>query len=146
MLIEICRIFGCSRSMIATSQRSAAAKFSARARMMRLVFSILIAIDISAAFAAETNGLTLYNECNSSDIVFRDTCGSYIFGVLDGIGFAVEKVKFPPPFCPTVTSISRQQLEMIYLQWARSNPQFLNLRRDEAVVAALVTAFPCPPH
>jgi hypothetical protein len=86
--------------------------------------------------------MTVYDECSSADIGLRDTCGSYIFGMLDGLGFAAEG-GFRPPICPTVTAISRKQLAMIYVQWARTHPQFLGKPRADAVFMALVDAFPC---
>ena len=67
-------------------------------------------------------------------------CSEYLLGVLDGVVAATPSNA--QVFCPP-DHISFFQLETVYINWAKANPNLLDRARLLDAAAALAAAFPC---
>ncbi len=94
------------------------------------------------SFAAPPTGYDLYNECTSVNNLDTASCLGYLRGALDGAMFYAS-LSQPP--CPSGV-IKAGQLQLIFLRWARENPQFLGRNSLLVAMASFADAFPCKPE
>jgi hypothetical protein len=91
---------------------------------------------------AEITGKDLYEQCNSPATTAILACGEYLRGLLDGV--IIAQPGSPQLLCPSPTlALSFRQLQTIYVNWAKANPDHLTSAVEIAAVSALLDAFPC---
>jgi hypothetical protein len=106
----------------------------------------LLAVNVStAARSAEiaqwsTTGKDLYEKCASAEGTVSHACGEYLLGVMEGVLAATPASA--QVFCPPA-SVSFFQLETLYINWAKANPDLLGRAPVLAAAGALSAAFPC---
>ena len=109
---------------------------------------IVLLISVGFGFAAgrpdvaswSETGSDLYDKCSSANGTVAHACGEYLLGVLDGVITATPaKAQI---FCPP-DNLSFFQLETVYINWAKANPDLLGRARVLAAAGALSAAFPC---
>jgi hypothetical protein len=96
-------------------------------------------------------GVELFSSCerfqhdgataNMSGVI----CLRYLAGVWQGI-VAISELYKIDLVCPGDAALAAGQIELIFMEWARRNPQRLNQRASDGIVAALVETFPCQAH
>ena len=69
-------------------------------------------------------------------------CDAYISGVFESAAI-IDDMKHVSIFCQT-PRVTRGQVTLIYMSWAKDHPQYLNRDAAENVLVALSAAFPCP--
>jgi hypothetical protein len=113
---------------------------------MRRVTKIAIALGFlglaSAAYGQEapTGGMRLLGLCASSNNSWRSACDFYLIGLIDGWNSALPPSQVP--FC-VGDDVSGEQLRLVYLQFAQTHPEKLNLPLSFAAQLSLRLAFPC---
>lgn len=85
--------------------------------------------------ATESLGIVRYSMDQSA-------CLGFINGVFDGASAALVLRNAPQLFCPA-QNVQIGQMQLIYVNWARRNPQYLGRSAATAVLAAFADAFPC---
>jgi hypothetical protein len=86
-------------------------------------------------------GVELLEKCNSTDSKIVHACGEYMRGILDGV--VIVALPNGKVFCPADAS-TYAQLEQVYIDWAKANPEKLVARIEYAASWALAAAYPCP--
>jgi hypothetical protein len=69
-------------------------------------------------------------------------CLQFVHGVFDGASAALTLRDASQLFCPA-QGVQIGQMQLIYVNWARRNPQYLGRGAATAVLAAFADAFPC---
>ena len=92
------------------------------------------------AAGARLDATKLYLECGSS----VPACTRYLVGVWDGVVFFAN-LRQELSFCFGTTSAApnTEQMRLIFLNFARAHPEFLNRNASDVVAASLFAAFPC---
>ena len=71
-------------------------------------------------------------------------CAGYLDGMIDMATLMQATVPGAAPFCPPKTGISLVQARLIFIKWAKDNPDQLHNSGRVSAVLALRAAFPCP--
>jgi hypothetical protein len=112
---------------------------------MRVVRVILAAsVLLSANFSSQAQtGYELFSHCQyvnsdfSTPQVAIDAfkCTAYLSGVWDGLALSHSG------FCSGPVQLG--QIVLVFVEWARRNPQYLSRPAGEAALASFASAFPC---
>jgi len=88
-----------------------------------------------------TTGVEMIQQCESKDS-YRMACGGYLAGVAgtmstyEQLNMTSVAVCFPETF-------TKEQLRLVYLNWAKSNPDYLHMNASALAILAFLEAFPC---
>lgn len=98
----------------------------------------------AAAEPVNRTELTLELWCRSDLEEHRIACRQYLLGVADGLtaaqAFGQSKL------CTDASHpVSPDHLRRVFVEWSAEHPEYREHPAVNAAVAALVSAFPCPP-
>jgi hypothetical protein len=109
--------------------------------MIRLFNVALVAGVVAWAtpsLAATWEASELYEECKDSGGVKEISCGEYLIGLMHGALIFKSDAE-----APCVERYSGGQLRLIFLKWARDNPQYMNKHQSYVAMTSFREAFPC---
>jgi hypothetical protein len=120
--------------------------------ILHVIAVTLLALLPDCARAEET-GNSLYLACSQGEGAGQEALVNELHCVYYLQGFVEAAVSLVPfyqniPFCPGHYSKggTTMQIKLVFLDWARRNPQYLGRAAGDTVIAALSDAFPCPSH
>jgi hypothetical protein len=117
-------------------------------RGVGLVIAAILAVTYAHPARAIT-GYELLEKCEATEslgairyTMDQSYCLFYLNGIFEGVSTALRLRDAPQLFCPAQT-IQVGQMQLIYTNWARRNPQYLGRGSATAVLAAFAEAFLC---
>lgn len=103
---------------------------------------------VSSNHANARSGYDLFQDCENGanqTVATHYQDSAYCDGFLSGVWNTADAVATisgtSPLFCAPQIKVG--QLSLIYRDWARRNPQYLNRGSAESALAAFSSAFPC---
>jgi hypothetical protein len=91
----------------------------------------------------QTSGSSLLMDCEGRLLSF---CYGYLLGVWDGIAEDPElngSSAVPARICPVGEPVTAEQLRLVFLKWAKTNPALLSLAQRRAAALSFMEAFRC---
>jgi hypothetical protein len=119
-------------------------------------FVAIVALSIGLGGSARAqmlrDGTDLFEQCrhHPSDVasspriaVSLSHCYGFMKGVGDAYAIALAKAGVAPGFCPPGAHLSGEQSRLVFMEWARENPEQLDKSAAAVVTEALIATFPC---
>ncbi len=86
-------------------------------------------------------GIEMIQQCESKDS-YRMACGGFLYGVAGTMTTYEQLNMTSVPVClPEV--FTQEQLRLVYIDWAKSNPDYLHMNAPVPAIMAILEAFHC---
>lgn len=120
-------------------------------KVLAVVFGLWLVMPLSTpavAYVENASAQTLLEVCKGSGKWAKNVhwagfiCLSYIRGFVEGHNYTVYVTRSSRLHC-IPSSVRAEQVQKVFLKWARDHPEYLHQEAPWALLAALTEAFPC---
>jgi hypothetical protein len=128
-----------------SSRQFTGSTFSRNTTIIWLLFLSILPITASSVTRSEPAGVKaadLQGDCSGPNTSMGyNYCLGFIVGIVSS--FDCEKPSMDGLHWQPTEGLNAGQLRKVFIKWLENHPQYLHLRREYVVAAAVSDAFPC---